>query len=381
MGFLEQRHLLLAKRMRQAAVALERSADESEDFQRVTQALAQTGAFRHLLPKTFGGEADRVEVRSFCVLREELAYRSAAADAIFAVQGLGTHPLLLDGDEPLRRSLLPSAANGSAIFAFALTEPEAGSDLSAIRCAARRNGDHYVLSGAKRFISNAGIATHYTLFARTAEGSKGLSTFVVPKDAPGLRIAPMRMLAEHPIAELTFDDCRVPASLRVGDEGNGMRLALSTLDVFRSTVGAAAVGMARRALDEAIGHAQRRRQFGGPLAALQGVQFLLAESAAEIAAARLLVHSAAAKKDEGATRIAYEAATAKLFATEAAQRAVDRCLQVHGGYGLIKDSIMERLYRDIRALRIYEGASEVLKVVIARYLLSDSNSGEKGTDR
>ena len=373
-SLLEERHLTLAARMQQEAQVFEPRPGAAQDFSQLAKALAQIGCFRHLIPKAYGGQADPVEVRSLCAIREELAYRSAAADSIFAVHGLGTYPLLLGADEELRRSLLPGAAEGSTIFAFALTEPEAGSDVSAISCSARRSGDSYLLNGVKRFISNAGIASHYTLFARTAEGSKGLSTFVIPAGSAGLRVLPQRLLGEHPIGELVLENCRIAASLRVGAEGNGMQMAFATLDVFRSSVGAAAVGMARRALDEAVAYAQKRRQFGGPLAALQGVQFLLAESAAEIDAARMLVHKAAAKKDEGAARITYEAAVAKLFASEAAHRAIDRCLQIHGANGLIHGSPTERLYRDIRALRIYEGASEVLKVVIARQLLSQTGS-------
>jgi len=369
---LEERHLKIAAQLREAAAALEPVAGEAEDFEEIARKLAEMGCFRHLIPKAYGGEHEKLEVRSLCAIREELGYRSASADSIFAVQGLGSYPIALAGDEDQRRSLLPQAAQGSAIFAFALTEPEAGSDVSALSSTARRSGDHYLLNGSKRFISNAGIASHYTLFVRTAEGGGGLSAFVVPSRTPGLRISPLQMLGEHAIGDLTLEDCRVPASLRLGSEGNGMRLALATLDVFRSTVGAAAVGMARRALDEAIGYAKRRKQFGAPLSALQGIQFLLAESATEIEAARLLVHRAAAKKDEGAERITFEAATAKLFATEAAQRAIDRCLQIHGGNGLVKGAATERLYRDIRALRIYEGASEVLKLVIARHLLAES---------
>jgi acyl-CoA dehydrogenase len=366
---LEARHLQLAEDLRQACASLEPVPGAAEDFRQLAARLAQMDCFRHLVPLAYGGRQERVEVGALCAIREELGYRNAAADSIFAVQGLGSHPVLIAGDEQQRRSLLPQVAEGSAIFAFALTEPDAGSDVAAISSTARRNGDHYLLNGAKRFISNAGIASHYTVFARTKEGRDGLSAFVVPSNSPGLRISSLEMLAEHSIGDLALENCRVPASSRIGSEGDGMRLALSTLDVFRSTVGAAAVGMARRALDEAVAYAKRRHQFGAPLGLLQGVQFLLAESTTEIDAARLLVHRAAAKKDGGAARIAYEAATAKLFATEAAQRAIDRCLQIHGGNGLVKGAVTERLYRDIRALRIYEGASEVLKVVIARSLL------------
>jgi acyl-CoA dehydrogenase len=369
---LEPRHLSLAQEIRQRATALEPSVEKPHSDETLASQVAQLGCYRHLVPASYGGAAQTVEVRSICAVREELAYRNAAADALFAVQGLGSHPLLLSGDEPQKRALLPRVAQGTALFAFALTEPEAGSDVAAISTSARRERDDYLLDGTKRFISNAGIATHYTLFARTAPGSRGLTAFLIPADAPGLSISPLKMLSDHPIGDLTLERCRVPAAARLGAEGEGLKLALSTLDVFRATVGAAAVGMARRALEEAVAHAQRRHQFGAPLASLQGVQFLLAESATEIEAARLLVHRAAAAKDSGAERVTYEAAVAKLFATEAAQRVIDRCVQVHGGGGLVKGAPVERLYRDIRALRIYEGASEVLKVVIARSLLQGS---------
>lgn len=363
-------HRALAEQARKDFAALE-PGPALEDDAALARAVAQLGYYRHLVPAAFGGKSERVDIRSVCVLREEMAYRNAAADALFAVQGLGSHPVLLGGAEEVKRALLPRVADGTALFAFALTEAEAGSDVAALSTTARRDGDQYVLNGAKRFISNAGVATHYTVFARTGEGPRGISAFVVASDAPGFRVsARMQLLSDHPIGELAFEDCRVPVSARLGAEGHGMRLALATLDVFRSTVGAAAVGMARRALDEAVGYAKRRKQFGAPLAELQGVQFLLAESAVELEAARLLVHRAAATKDAGAERVTYEAAVAKLFATEAAQRIIDRCLQVHGGNGVVKGFAVERLYRDVRALRIYEGASEVQKVVIARQILA-----------
>ncbi len=369
-SLLEARHLDLAAEIRQKAAALEPSLDKPHDGAALAAEVARLGCYRHLVPANYGGARPSIEVRSICAIREELAYRNASADAVLAVQGLGSHPVLLAGDDGQRRELLPRVADGTALFAFALTEPEAGSDVAAISTSARREGNQYLLDGTKRFISNAGIATHYTVFARTAPGPRGLSAFIVPSNAPGFRVmAQLEMLAEHPIADLAFEGCRIPASARVGAEGEGMKIALSTLDVFRATVGAAAVGMARRALDEAVAYAQKRKQFGAPLASLQGVQFLLAESAAELDAARLLVHRAAATKDSGAARVTYESAVAKLFATEAAQRIIDRCLQIHGGIGLVKGNPLERLYRDIRALRIYEGASEVLKVVIARHLL------------
>jgi len=373
-GLLESRHRALAAEIRQAMLGLEPMALASSD-QVLARQLAQIGVYRHLVPSRYGGANQTVEVRAICVLREEIAYRSARADSIFAVQGLGSHPVLLGGSDAQKQHLLPSVLDGGALCAFALTEPNAGSDVLALSCSAHRRGGEYVLSGAKRFISNAGIATHYTLFARTGPGSKGISAFLVSHDAPGLTVKDkLELLSEHPIGDLELRDCRVPASALIGSEGDGLSLALGSLDVFRTTVGAAAVGMARRALDEAVKYAQAREQFGAPLAKLQGVQFLLAESAAELEAAVLLVHRAAAVKDEGAERIGFESSVAKYFATEAAQRIIDRCLQIHGGNGLIKGSPTERLYRDIRGLRIYEGASEVQKVVIARHLFASAGT-------
>ncbi len=332
--------------------------------------VAGLGYYPYLVPAEFGGKLPKVDVRSLCVLREELAYRNPAADSVFAVQGLGSHPVLLAGSPEQKQLLLPKVADGGALFAFALTEPEAGSDVAALATTARKDGDGWVLDGKKRFISNAGVATHYTVFARTGEGPRGLSAFLVAAKAPGFSFTKMELLGDHPIGELNFSGCRVGPDARIGAEGAGMKLALSTLDVFRSTVGAAAVGMARRALDEAISYAKSRKQFGAPLGELPAVQALLADSAVELEASRLLVHFAAATKDGGQERVTYEAAVGKLFATEAAQRIIDRCLQVHGGNGVVKGVPIERLYRDIRALRIYEGASEVQRLVIARHLLA-----------
>ena len=369
-GFLEPRHEALAGEARARCATMEaRLEDEGQDRQ-LAGRVAALGYYRYLLPAAYGGAFDSIDVRSVCVIREELAYRNPAADSVFAVQGLGAHPVVLAGSEELRRELLPAAVDGRVLFAFALTEAAAGSDVAALRTSARRDGDGYVLNGEKRFISNAGVATHYTVFARTDSGPRGITAFVVTAGAPGLEVGPrMHLLGDHPISELELADCRVPAQARLGDEGRGMRLALATLDVFRTTVGAAALGMARRALDEAIVYSRSRNQFGAPLSALQGVQFLLAESAVELEASRLLVLRAAAARDAGAERVTYEAALAKLFATEAAQRIVDRAVQIHGGNGVVRGHPVERLYRDVRALRIYEGASEVQKLVIARHLL------------
>jgi acyl-CoA dehydrogenase len=369
-GFLEPRHEALAREARERLRVMEARPEDEGDDAGLARRVAALGYYRHLVPAAYGGASESVEVRALCVLREELAYRNAAADSLFAVQGLGSHPVLLGGSEPQRRELLSRVADGSALFAFALTEPGAGSDVAALATRARPEGDAYILDGEKKFVSNAGVATHYTVFARTSSGPKGISAFIVPADAPGFRMRKrMQLLGDHPIGEMELSGCRVPASDRLGVEGDGMRLALATLDVFRATVGAAAVGMARRALDEAIAYSESRHQFGAPLSALQGVQFLLAESATELEASRLLVLRAAAARDGGAERVTYEAAVAKLFATEAAQRIVDRAVQIHGGNGVLRGQPVERLYRDVRALRIYEGASEVQKVLIARHLL------------
>ncbi|MFZ5441315.1 MAG: acyl-CoA dehydrogenase family protein [Myxococcota bacterium] len=366
--FLSPAHLELRARARAAFAVLEPQGPVSDA--QLRDEVARLGFYPYLVPAAFGGRAAKVEVLSVCVLREELAYRNAAADSLFAVQGLGSHPLVLAGSEAQQQDLLPRVAKGEVLFAFALTEPEAGSDVAALSTRAERHGDGWRLNGQKRFISNAGVATHYTVFARTAPGPRGLSAFLVPADAKGFKVArQMELLGEHPIGELQLTDCEVPASALLGEEGQGMKLALSTLDIFRSTVGAAAVGMARRALDEALSYSRTRKQFGAPLADLSAVQALLADSAVELEAARLLVHQAALTKDQGQARVTYEAAVAKLFSTEAAQRIVDRCLQVHGGNGVVKGAAVERLYRDVRALRIYEGASEVQRLVIARHLL------------
>jgi len=369
-GLLTDAHERLRAEVRVRFLALEAPAHYEGDAA-VAAAVKGLALYGYLVPAAWGGINAGVDVRSVCVLREELAYRNGAADSLFAVQGLGSHPVLLGGDETQKLALLPRVARGELLFAFALTEPEAGSDVAGLSTSARPDGSGgYVLDGHKRFISNAGVATHYTVFARTGEGSRGISAFVVPADAPGLEVrAGMALLGDHPIGELFFRGVRVPAEARLGPEGAGMKLALSTLDVFRGTVGAAALGMARRAQDEALAYAKARKQFGAPLSELPAVQALLADNAVDLEAATLLVHKAAATKDGGAERVTYEAAVAKLFATEAAQRVVDRALQVHGGNGVVRGFAVERLYRDVRALRIYEGASEVQRLVIARALL------------
>jgi acyl-CoA dehydrogenase len=316
----------------------------------------------------------RMDVRSLCLIREKLAYSSALADLVFVMQGLGTYPISLAAPEHVRDFWLTRAAEGRAIAAFALTEEEAGSDVAALKTTARRDGDAYVIDGGKRFISNAGLADFYTVFARTgtrADGRAELSAFVVGARMPGFRVRERtEMIAMHPIGEIEFKGCRVPAEDMVGREGDGFRLAMQTLDTFRASVGAAACGMAGRALDEAITYAKTRRQFGRPLAEHQLIQEKLADMMTELDAARLLVYRAAYLKDAGVERVTREASEAKLFATEAAGRIVDSALQIHGGTGLVRGSVVERLYRDVRALRIYEGTSEIQKLIIANQLLN-----------
>jgi acyl-CoA dehydrogenase len=313
-----------------------------------------------------------LDVRTLCLIRETLARHDGLADFAFAMQGLGAGPISLFGSAE-QRSWLKKTRSGAAIAAFALSEQKSGSDVASIATTARRDGDGYVLDGEKTWISNGGIADFYVVFARTGEasGARGLSAFIVTPDSPGFAIAErIDVIAPHPLARVTFDGVRVPSSSLIGAPGEGFKIAMSTLDVFRSTVGAAALGFARRALDETLNRVCKRELFGGPLANLQMVQGYVAEMALDVDAAALLVYRAAWTKDSGAARVTREAAMAKLFATERAQAVIDKAVQLHGGDGVRHGCAVERLYRDIRALRIYEGASEVQKVVIARQTLS-----------
>ena len=329
---------------------------------------AGRGLCRHLVPREHGGEG--LELRTLCLIREAAAGFSALADSVFAVQGLGSYPLSLGAAPDLARKYFEDVAKGHAVAAFALTEPDAGSDVSSIATTARREGDRYAIDGTKVFISNATIATFFVVFARTAPGNKrALSAFVVDAGTPGLTIEPMTVSAPHPIGRLRFNGCMVPAVNRIGDEGDGMRVALGTLDFFRTSVGAAACGIAARALDESRRRAISRQQFGSRLADFQLTQAALADMATELDAARLLVYRAAWLKDQGKERVTRESAMAKLFATEAAQRIVDRAVQIHGGPGVERGAVVERLYREVRALRIYEGTSEIQRLVIARTII------------
>lgn len=335
--------------------------------------LGRDGWLAHSAPDPNGGDTS-LDVRTLCLIRETLARHDGLADFAFAMQGLGAGAISLFGSEEQRRAWLSRTRAGDAIAAFALSEPKSGSDVAAIETTAAEDGDHYVLSGEKTWISNGGIADFYTVFARTGEGpgAKGLSAFLVPADTPGLEIAErIDVIAPHPLARLRFDECRIPASALIGARGKGFRIAMSVLDIFRSTVGAAALGFARRALDEAMSRAATRELFGAPLAELQMVQGHLADMALDVDAAALLIYRAAWTKDSGADRVTREAAMAKLYATEAAQRVIDAAVQIHGGDGVRTGVIVESLYREIRALRIYEGASDVQRVVIARQTLAD----------
>ena len=313
-----------------------------------------------------------LDVRTLCLIRETLARHDGLADFAFAMQGLGTGAISLFGSDE-QKSWLTRTRAGEAISAFALSEPRSGSDVANMDMTARLDGNHYRLDGEKTWISNGGIADLYVVFARTGErpGAKGISAFLVPAETPGLTMAErLETIAPHPLARLSFDNCRVPATAMIGAPGEGFRIAMTVLDVFRSTVGAAALGFARRALDESVSRVSERQLFGAPLSDLQMVQGHIADMALDIDAAALLVYRAAWTKDKGAARVTREAAMAKLFATDRAQNVIDVAVQLHGGDGVRRGHIVESLYREIRALRIYEGASDVQRVVIARQVLA-----------
>ena len=356
---------------------VEARADDEHDIdaqsRRYVSALASAGLLRYSV-----ASSGPVEVRSLCLVRELLSYSSSLADLAFVMQGLGTHAISQAAPEHVRDFWLARAVEGRSIAAFALTEPEAGSDVASVKTTAEKDGDAWVINGNKRFISNAGIADFYTVFARTGTQTGGraeLSAFVVGAKMPGFRLVErMAMISPHPIGEIEFRDCRVPAEDMIGAEGEGFVLAMRTLDTFRASVGAAACGMARRALDESVRYASNRKQFGRLLAEHQLIQEKLADMVTELDAARLLVYRAAYLKDGGVGRVSREASEAKLYATEAAGRIIDHAVQIHGGAGLVRGSVVERLYRDVRALRIYEGTSEIQKLIIANQLLKDSTS-------
>ncbi|HEY7614332.1 MAG TPA: acyl-CoA dehydrogenase family protein [Gemmatimonadales bacterium] len=369
-AFLEAQHLALADRADGfARIDIATRAEPADDAAARKEAralLELLGAGGWLRPVL------ELDLRGCCLMREALGEASPLADAVFALQALGTTPILLGGSAEQKSRWLAPIARGEVMTAFAMTEPEAGSDVGAIRTTARRDGSEYVLDGVKTLISNAGIADVYTVFVSTdpALGSKGISCFLVPADTPGMRFARAQVMsAAHPLGEIVFKNCRVPADALLGTEGRGYALGLAALDRLRPTVAAAACGMAGRALAESLAHVTRRQQFGSPLATVQLVQQKLARMATDLAAARLLTYRAAYEKDKGQARITVEAAMAKSFATEMAQRAVDDAVQLIGGRGVLAEHPVDRLYRAVRALRIYEGTTEIQQLIIAGELL------------
>ena len=377
--FFEERHRTLADQLETWAAqhcARVDHRDVDAACRELVRNLGRDGWLKHTAPGE--GPSDKIDVRTLALVRETLARHSGLADFVFAMQGLGAGPISLFGTPAQKARWLPKTSSGTAIAAFALSEPASGSDVANISMTARRRGDGFTLDGEKTWISNGGIADLYVIFARSGEaaGAKGLSAFIVRGDNPGLSVAErIEVMAPHPLARLTFKDCRVGTDDLIGMPGDGFKIAMATLDVFRTSVGAAALGFARRALAETIKRAKSRELFGAPLAELQMVQGHIADMAVEIDAAALLVYRAAWTKDIGAARVTREAAMAKLYATEAAQRVIDAAVQIHGGDGVRYGHPVEALYREIRALRIYEGASDVQKIIIARSTLSSAGDG------
>jgi len=338
----------------------------------LVRTLGEAGFLRYCVPKAWGGALEALDSRALVVARETLARHDGLADFAFAMQGLGSGAITLAGSDALRAHWLPRVARGECITAFALSEPGAGSDVASLACAARDDGDHLVIDGEKTWISNGGIADLYCVFVRTGEGpgTRGISALVVEAGTPGLEIAErLQVMAPHPLARLRFSGCRVPKTQLLGERGQGFKLAMQTLDIFRASVAAAALGFARRALDEALAHAPRRPMFGQTLADLQLTQAALGDMATAVDAAALLTYRAAWIRDVQGRRTTAEAAMAKMMATENAQRVIDHALQLHGGRGVQVGSVVERLYREIRALRIYEGATEVQRLIVGRELL------------
>ncbi|WP_414858703.1 acyl-CoA dehydrogenase family protein [Paucibacter sp. TC2R-5] len=338
----------------------------------LVKALGAGGWLSHAVAgKALGGSAEVIDTRAICILRETLARYNGLADFAFAMQGLGSGAISLAGTDAQRQRYLPAVAEGRALAAFALSEPEAGSDVAAMQCAAVEDGDSYVLNGEKTWISNGGIADFYVVFARTGEapGSRGISAFIVDAGLPGFEIAErIQVIAPHPLARLRFNNCRVAKSQMIGAPGEGFKVAMRTLDVFRTSVAAAALGFARRALQEGLQQAKSRKMFGATLAELPLTQAKLAEMACTVDSSALLVYRAAWQRDQG-QNVTREAAMAKLMATEGAQRVIDAGVQLFGGRGVRSGEMVESLYREIRALRIYEGASEVQQLIIGRDLL------------
>jgi len=373
--FFEPRHRDLGRRLDEFVGSGEIDAVDHVDVdascRKLVRAMGRAGLLEAAVAPA-DGDASGIDSRSACLARETLAWRDGLADFAFAMQGLGSGAIAISGSPELRAAVLPKTRSGEWLAAFALSEAEAGSDVAAMSCAARLDGDSYVIDGEKTWISNGGIADVYTLFARTgdAPGARGLSAFVIFPDDPGFSIAErIEVIAPHPLATLRFENCRIPVARRLGAPGGGFKIAMQTLDIFRASVAAAALGLARRALDESLFHARQRKMFGGALADLQLTQAALGEMATEIDAAALLTYRAAWRRDVQKLPTTKEAAMAKMAATESAQRVIDRAVQMFGGRGVKRGEIVESLYREIRALRIYEGATEVQKLIVAREML------------
>ena len=375
--FFDERHRTLARTLDAWAgehIAHGEGSDVDAECRALVRTLGAGGWLHHAVAPQPG---DAIDTRAICLVRETLARHHGLADFAFAMQGLGSGAISLQGTPAQRERYLPRVARGEAIAAFALSEPEAGSDVAAMACAARADGGDYVIDGEKTWISNGGIADFYIVFARTGEapGARGISAFIVDADTPGLQIAErIALIAPHPLARLRFDGCRVPASQRIGAAGEGFKVAMRTLDVFRTSVAAAALGFARRAMDEALQRATTRRMFQGVLADFQLTQARIAQMATAIDSAALLTYRAAWQRDQGRS-VTREAAMAKLTATENAQQVIDAAVQLWGGLGVVSGQPVEALYREIRALRIYEGASEVQQLIIGRDLLREARGG------
>jgi alkylation response protein AidB-like acyl-CoA dehydrogenase len=371
--FFSDEHRSLASMLQAWAVENQQEPKESDvdaACRSYVRALGDAGWLGYTVPASHGGIYERLDVRSLCIARETLASFSGLLDFSFAMQGLGAGPISLFGSMDLRKRYLPRVASGKAIAAFAISESDAGSDVAAMTTTARRNGDSYVIDGEKTWISNGGIADFYVVFAKLADTAREFVALVVEPSDPGFSVsARINTIAPHPLGTLKFDKCRVSADRVVGEPGKGLRVALGTLDIFRTTVGAAALGFARRALAEAVRHVTHRKMFGAKLSDLQLTQAAIAEMATEIDASALLIYRSAWVRDNGAERVTREAAMAKMYATEAAQRVIDRAVQLLGGRGVVSGNSVETLYREIRALRIYEGTTEVQKLVIAGQIL------------
>ena len=377
--FLEPRHKTLAIELERWARSelSENLKDHSvravdDACRRLVRQLGEGGWLKYAIGGTaYGASGDTIDTRAVCLIRETLARYSGLADFAFAMQGLGSGAISIFGTHEQKQRYLSQVAKGTAIAAFAISEPDAGSDVSALQCAARKDGGDYLINGEKTWISNGGIADFYLVFARTGEapGAKGISAFIVDANSPGLEIAErIEVMAPHPLARLDFKDCRIPATQRLGDSGQGFKIAMSTLDIFRSSVAAAAVGFARCALHESLSRSTSRKMFGQALADFQLTQAKLAKMATDIDAAALLTYRAAWLKDRGQP-VTVEAAMAKMTATEIAQQAIDSAVQIFGALGVVSEQVVERLYREIRPLRIYEGATEVQQLIIARGII------------